>query len=352
MTLVVGYDGSAGSRAAYAQALELAGRLGEGVHVVFSFESPRLGGELADLDDAIRERGEKVDRRGAGDRGGRRRRRVLRRSHAGSGRGPDRGGRRGRRVDDRRRLQRRAPAEVRARRLDADAAAAPAASARCWWCADPPDPVGSRALCAQWSITKAGDPSVLKVEERPDPPAPGPGQVTIAVARGGRELRRHDGARRPLRGRAAAAGRRRLRGRGDDHRARRRRRPGAPVGQRVMAGTRFGGYAEQVVVTASDAIPLPDSLSFEQGAAIPVNYATAWAGLLGYGSLRAGERVLIHAAAGGVGIAATQLGQARRRRGPRHRVAGQARGAGRSGRRPRDRLPPRRLVRRTCRSTT
>jgi NADPH:quinone reductase-like Zn-dependent oxidoreductase len=82
------------------------------------------------------------------------------------------------------------------------------------------------------------------------------------------------------------------------------------VGDRVVAGTRFGGYAEQVVVPESDVVPLPDELSFEEGAAIPVNYATAWAGLLGYGSLRAGERVLIHAAAGGVGIAATQLAKA------------------------------------------
>jgi len=60
VTLVVGYDGSDGARAAYAAALDLAGRLREGVHVVFSFESPRLGGELHDLDDAIRERGEAV----------------------------------------------------------------------------------------------------------------------------------------------------------------------------------------------------------------------------------------------------------------------------------------------------
>jgi nucleotide-binding universal stress UspA family protein len=60
MTLVVGYDGSAGARAAYTYALALGGKLGEGVHVVFSFESPRLGGELHDLDDAIRERGEAV----------------------------------------------------------------------------------------------------------------------------------------------------------------------------------------------------------------------------------------------------------------------------------------------------
>jgi NADPH:quinone reductase-like Zn-dependent oxidoreductase len=51
-------------------------------------------------------------------------------------------------------------------------------------------------------------------------------------------------------------------------------------------------------------------MSFEQGAAIPVNYATAWAALHGYGSLRAGERVLVHAAAGGVGIAAVQLAKA------------------------------------------
>ena len=48
-------------------------------------------------------------------------------------------------------------------------------------------------------------------------------------------------------------------------------------------------------------------LSFEQGAAIPVNYGTAWAGLIGYGNLQHGERVLIHSAGGGVGIAATQI---------------------------------------------
>lgn len=60
MTLVVGYDGTEGARAAFAEALTLAGRLSESVHVVFSFESPRLGGELHDLDEAIRERGDAV----------------------------------------------------------------------------------------------------------------------------------------------------------------------------------------------------------------------------------------------------------------------------------------------------
>jgi len=74
-----------------------------------------------------------------------------------------------------------------------------------------------------------------------------------------------------------------------------------------MAGTRFNGYAEKVVVNAGNVAALPERLTFEQGAAIPVNYSTAWTALLGYGSLRRGERVLIHAAAGGVGIAATQI---------------------------------------------
>ncbi len=82
---------------------------------------------------------------------------------------------------------------------------------------------------------------------------------------------------------------------------------GLQPGQRVFAGTKFGGYSSQVAVPAGDVVPLPDRLSFEQGAAIPVNYATAWAGLVGYGSLRPGERVLIHSAGGGVGIAATQI---------------------------------------------
>ena len=54
-------------------------------------------------------------------------------------------------------------------------------------------------------------------------------------------------------------------------------------------------------------LPLPERLSFEQGAAFPVNYGTAYAALVLMGSLREGDRVLIHAAAGGVGIAATQI---------------------------------------------
>jgi NADPH:quinone reductase-like Zn-dependent oxidoreductase len=158
-------------------------------------------------------------------------------------------------------------------------------------------------------ITKAGDPSVLQVQERPDPPPPGPGQVRVDVRACGVNFA--DTLARvglyeeapPLpavvgyevAGTVAAVG------------------EGVTtpqVGDRVMAGTRFGGYVDTVNVGATDAIPLPDNLSFEQGAAIPVNYATAWAALRGFGSLQPGERVLIHAAAGGVGISALQLAKA------------------------------------------
>ena len=78
-------------------------------------------------------------------------------------------------------------------------------------------------------------------------------------------------------------------------------------GDRVMAGTRFGGQCSMVAVDADQVLPLPDRLSFEQGAAFPVNYATAYAALVIMGGLRSGDRVLIHAAAGGVGISATQI---------------------------------------------
>jgi NADPH:quinone reductase-like Zn-dependent oxidoreductase len=78
-------------------------------------------------------------------------------------------------------------------------------------------------------------------------------------------------------------------------------------GDRVMAGCRFGGYAELVSVRDRELLPLPDDWSFEEGAAFPVVYGTAYASLVAFGNLRAGERLLIQAAAGGVGIAATQI---------------------------------------------
>jgi NADPH:quinone reductase-like Zn-dependent oxidoreductase len=78
-------------------------------------------------------------------------------------------------------------------------------------------------------------------------------------------------------------------------------------GNRVMGGCRFGGYAELATARAEEVFPLPEDWSFEEGAALPVTYGTAYAALVSFGALRAGERVLIQAAAGGVGIAATQI---------------------------------------------
>jgi NADPH:quinone reductase-like Zn-dependent oxidoreductase len=82
---------------------------------------------------------------------------------------------------------------------------------------------------------------------------------------------------------------------------------GLVVGDRVLGGCRFGGYAELVATGACEVIPLPDDWSYEEGAALPVTYGTAYAGLVRYGGLQQGERVLLQAAAGGVGIAGTQI---------------------------------------------
>jgi NADPH:quinone reductase-like Zn-dependent oxidoreductase len=79
------------------------------------------------------------------------------------------------------------------------------------------------------------------------------------------------------------------------------------AGDRVMAACRFGGYSEIVSARDRDVIALPDDWTYEEGAALPIVYGTAYAGLVSFGGLRAGERVLIQAAAGGVGIAATQI---------------------------------------------
>lgn len=82
---------------------------------------------------------------------------------------------------------------------------------------------------------------------------------------------------------------------------------GLAVGDRVAAMTRRGGFAERIAVDSRDAIKLPDSMSYEEGATIPVGGTTAWAALVSYGNVQPGERVLIKAAAGGVGVMAVQI---------------------------------------------
>jgi len=154
-------------------------------------------------------------------------------------------------------------------------------------------------------LTGTGGYDVLRVEERPDPPV-GPGEVRIEVKAAGinfadtmaRVGLYPDAPKPPCVLGYEVAGEVESVGEGvSDHR----------VGDRVIAGTRFGGQAELVTVPADQVLPLADGFSFEQGAAIPVNYGTAYAALIVMGSLRKGDRVLIHAAAGGVGISATQI---------------------------------------------
>ncbi|KAK7919555.1 hypothetical protein WMY93_010839 [Mugilogobius chulae] len=82
------------------------------------------------------------------------------------------------------------------------------------------------------------------------------------------------------------------------------------VGDRVIVLGRSGIWQEVVVVPANRAIIMPDQMSFEEGAALPINYITAYLMLFEMANIRPGKSVLIHMAAGGVGIAATQLCQA------------------------------------------
>jgi putative PIG3 family NAD(P)H quinone oxidoreductase len=78
-------------------------------------------------------------------------------------------------------------------------------------------------------------------------------------------------------------------------------------GDQVCALLSGGGYAEQVVLPAAHALPVPMGMSLAEAAALPEVFTTAWLNLRREGELKAGERVLIHAAASGVGTAALQL---------------------------------------------
>ena len=161
----------------------------------------------------------------------------------------------------------------------------------------------------QMVIVRHGAPDVLQPREAADP-VPGPGEIRIAVRAAGvnfadvlARLGLYPDAPKPpvtvgyeVSGVVDAAG------------------PGVTThrtGDRVLALTRFGGYADRVVVPSVLAFPVPDGLDDPSAAAIPVNYLTALIALYRMANLTSGETVLIHGAGGGVGIAATQL--ARRR---------------------------------------
>jgi NADPH:quinone reductase-like Zn-dependent oxidoreductase len=86
---------------------------------------------------------------------------------------------------------------------------------------------------------------------------------------------------------------------------------GFAVGDRVLAMPRFGGYTDTLVVPALQVYRLPEKMSFEEGAALPVVYLTAHHAMLYTGNLPRGAKVLIHSVAGGVGLAALELARAR-----------------------------------------
>ncbi len=81
-------------------------------------------------------------------------------------------------------------------------------------------------------------------------------------------------------------------------------------GDHVFAGVSTGAFAERAVVPAAALRRVPEGMSFEEAAALPVVYPTSYVALLHRAQLRAGENLLVHAAAGGVGLAAVQIGKA------------------------------------------
>ena len=82
------------------------------------------------------------------------------------------------------------------------------------------------------------------------------------------------------------------------------------VGDRVIATMDYGAYSEQVVVEAFLAHPFPEAMDFATAASFPVAYGTSYVGLLRRSHITAGETVLVHGAAGGVGLAAVEIAKA------------------------------------------
>jgi len=153
--------------------------------------------------------------------------------------------------------------------------------------------------------TKNGGVEVLQVQEKPDP-VPGKGEAVIRVRAAGlnfadilaRQGLYPDAPAKPCVMGYEVAGV--VEALGDDVNK-------DLAGKSVVALTRFNGQADLVAVKATQMFDKPEPLTFEQAAAIPVNYLTAYALLIVMGSLHEGESVLIHNAGGGVGLAALDI---------------------------------------------
>lgn len=154
-------------------------------------------------------------------------------------------------------------------------------------------------------ITKAGGVDVLKIQEREDP-YPGKGQVKIRVKASGvnfadimaRKGIYPDAPKKPCVVGYEVSGTVESVGEGVDS---------SFIDKPVLAITRFEGYSDVVITPVSSIFEKPEVLSFEEAAAIPVNYFTAYQLLVVMGGLKRGESVLIHNAGGGVGLAALDI---------------------------------------------
>ncbi len=158
-------------------------------------------------------------------------------------------------------------------------------------------------------ITKAGPPEVLQVREAPDPDA-GAGEVRIRVKAAGinfadlmaRVGLYPDAPKLPCVVGYEVSGIVDAVGKGVTR---------VGVGDRVFGMPKFGGYTDTLVVKEGQAFRMPAAMTFEEAAALPVVYLTAHHMMLFTGNLRPRSTVLIHSAAGGVGLAAIQLAKMR-----------------------------------------
>ena len=154
-------------------------------------------------------------------------------------------------------------------------------------------------------ITRQGGPDVLQLRETPDP-EPKAGQVRVRVKAVGvnfadllMRMGLYPGAPALpfVPGYEAAGVIDKVEGGVNGWRA----------GDRVVVPTNFGGYTDTLIANADEIFRIPEGKSLEAGAALAVNYLTAYEALIEQGNLRKGGRVLIHSIAGGVGLAAVQI---------------------------------------------
>ena len=165
-----------------------------------------------------------------------------------------------------------------------------------------------RRLMRAITITEPGGPEVLSWTEQPDP-RPGPGEVVLDVAATAvnrADLLQRQGNYAPPPGVTdvpglECAGRVAALGDGVD---------GLTVGDEVCALLAGGGYAEKVVVPAGQVMPLPPGVDVVTAAGVPEVAATVWSNVVMVAGLEAGETLLVHGGASGIGTHAIQVAKA------------------------------------------